>query len=309
MKKEKKDLGEIGFTMFYTSVKLTIFAALLGIIVMVFKFYNYFILNIYIVLAIAVAILMIGAVILSFLDKKLAQKAHIENMETFQWEYDKYTEQLGIVKSKHQATLIDPHRYDSSIPQYLWIDDDILNIFPMVDYYKFYATSCDEKPDVSELELRKISTDSILYFEEVGELRKYAVVSGGGSSLKGAMLGYMIADDAGAIIGSREPITTRVVSEDDRIVELIYKNPDGEIENLEFTHDAYAVLKKLIPSKEFRRIVNLKASLQENHSSKTKKQGSQSAKEKLKNLNELKQEGLLTEEEYAEQKQKILNSL
>ena len=94
--------------------------------------------------------------------------------------------------------------------------------------------------------------------EEIGELRKYTKVSGGGTSLKGALTGYIIAGDVGAIIGSREPIKTQVVSEDDRIVELIYKNYNGEIVNLEFTHDAYAVLKKVIPEKELRRITNLK---------------------------------------------------
>ena len=72
------------------------------------------------------------------------------------------------------------------------------------------------------------------------------------------MAGYILAGDVGAVIGSREPIKTEVVSEDDRIVALIYKNADSEIENLEFTHEAYAVFKKIIPEKELRRIRNLK---------------------------------------------------
>jgi len=59
------------------------------------------------------------------------------------------------------------------------------------------------------------------------------------------------------IIGSREPIKTEIVSEDDRMVELIYKNSQGEVENLEFSHEAYAVFKKLIPDKELKRIRNL----------------------------------------------------
>ena len=85
------------------------------------------------------------------------------------------------------------------------------------------------------------SIDSIMYFGEVGELRKYAVVSGGGTLLKGALLGYAVADEAGAIIGSREPVKTTIVWDDDRRVELLYKNDDNNVENLEFIHEAYRV--------------------------------------------------------------------
>lgn len=41
----------------------------------------------------------------------------------------------------------------------------------------------------------------------------------------------------------------------------------------------------------------------------TETQKSQTAKEKLKQLKELKAEGLITEEEYSEQKKKVLESL
>lgn len=75
-------------------------------------------------------------------------------------------------------------------------------------------------------------------------------------------MGYAVADEAGAIIGSREPVKTTIVSDDDRRVELLYKNDDNNVENLEFTHEAYRVLKSLIPSKELRRIVNIKQSEQ-----------------------------------------------
>lgn len=57
---------------------------------------------------------------------------------------------------------------------------------------------------VTLFELRKYD------FEEVGELRKYTTVSGGGISWKGALLEYAIAEDIGVIIGSREPITRYV---------------------------------------------------------------------------------------------------
>ena len=157
----------------------------------------------------------------------------------------------------------------------------------------------------------------------MGELRKYTTVSGGGSSLKGALLGYMAASDAGAIIGSREPVKTEVISEDDRKIELIYKNSEDEIENLEFTHDAYEALKELIPSKDMRRIIRLnmldgdnkavrnESREDENTKKENRKNEVSSAdniKAKLRQLNEMKKEGLISDEEFAKQKERILNS-
>ena len=140
-------------------------------------------------------------------------------------------------------------------------------------------------------------------------MHKYATVSGGGTSLKGALLGYAVAEDVGAIIGSREPIKTTVVSEDDRRVELIYKDKDGNIKNLEFTHDSYQIFKKLLPSKELRRMANLKVSKKQKKVSGKKTKEFQEAKEKLEQLQEMKNEGLITENEFTEQKKKILSSL
>lgn len=208
-------------------------------------------------------IILIGTVMILLKNKK-EKDNHITNQSLFQEEYDEYIEGLGVVKSDTQATMFQMSEYDFEvkIPHYLWISDGFINIFPKAEYYKYQETSSVSKPDVSELKLKSIPIDSIMYFEEVGELRKYAVVSGGGTSLKGALLGYAVADEAGAIIGSREPVKTTIVSDDDRRVELLYKNDDNNVENLEFTHEAYRVLKGLIPSKELRRIVNIKQSEQ-----------------------------------------------
>ena len=126
----------------------------------------------------------------------------------------------------------------------------------MREYYEM-RISAVKRPSVDDLKIKSISIEDIWYFEEYGELRKYASVSGGGISLKGALVGKVLAGDAGMILGGRQPIKTDIVSEDDRIVELIYKNSQEEVENLEFSHDAYVVFKKLIPDKELRRIRSL----------------------------------------------------
>ena len=179
-----------------------------------------------------------------------------KNLYDFQNEYNNYSNKLGVVKSNMQVILL---AGTEKIPQYTWIADGKINLFPVREYYE-RRISAIKRPDITDLKLKSILIENIWYFEEYGELRKYAVTSGGGISLKGALIGKVLAGDAGMILGGRQPIKTDIVSEDDRIVELIYKNSQEEVENLEFSHEAYAVFKKLIPDKELRRIRNLQQS-------------------------------------------------
>lgn len=267
----------------------------------------FFAILIFILLVISAIMFIVGGIGIDVENKKEKEK-HLKNINEFQNEYDEYIKKIGIEKSNIQATLIElnEYNYNSSIPQYLWVYNNELNMFPMSKYYKECCTSSTVKPSISKLHLKTIPVDKILYFEEIGELRKYTTVSGGGSSLKGALLGYIVADDVGAIIGSREPIKTEIVSKDDRRIELIYKNEKDEILNLEFKYDAYEVLKKLIPSKELRRIVGMNAS--NNINDITNVQQSKTIKEKLEQLNDLKKENLISNEEFLEQKKKILDS-
>ena len=263
-----------------------------------------------VLLIVATSVLVVGFIKIKIRNINEKNKI-IENINQFQCEYDDYTKNLGIEKSDTQVTLIEMNEYDfeSQIPHYLWIADDKLNMFPMSKYYKDSKISAIYKPDVSTLRLIAISLESILYFEEVGELRKYTKVSGGGTSLKGALVGYAIAGDIGALIGSRNSIETEVVSEDDRRIELIYKDQNGNISNLEFTHDAYYVLKKIIPSKEFGKIIKLNMNQEENGIINVDEQNFKNVKNKLKQLNKLQEEGLISEEELLKQKNDILNSL
>lgn len=217
-----------------------------------------FVNNVYI-LGIALGLIIVGAICVIYryiADKKEKQNGrdkYNKNLADFQNEYNAYANKLGVVKSGVQVTLFEGK---AKIPQHIWISEGKINLFPVKEHYERHISAIS-RPRAIDLQFRSISIEDIWYFEEYGELRKYASVSGGGISLKGAMIGKIIAGDAGMIIGSREPIKTDIVSEDDRIVELIYNNSQGEVENLEFTHDAYAVFKKLIPDKELRRIRNL----------------------------------------------------
>lgn len=217
-----------------------------------------FVSNVYI-LGIALGLIIIGVicVIYRYISAKKemqdGKEKYNKNLYDFQSEYNSYANRLGVIKSNLQVILLDR---EEKIPHHIWIVDGKINLFPAKEYYES-RISAVKRPKATDLQMKSIPVEKIWYFEEYGELRKYAVTSGGGISLKGAMIGKIIAGDAGMIIGSREPIKTDIVSEDDRMVELIYKNSHGEVENLEFSHEAYAVFKKLIPDKELRRIRNL----------------------------------------------------
>lgn len=267
----------------------------------------YFVLFISSLPIISVVIFLIGAIGTDIENKKEEGKIR-QNKYIFQREYDEYIKKLQIVERDTQVTLLElnDRGFYSSIQQYIWLEDNCLYMFPMAKYYIENCTSSTVKPTISKLQLISIPVNKIEYFEEIGELRKYITVSGGGFSLKGAVIGKIIAGDAGAVIASRVPIKSEVVSEDDRRIELIYKNEQNEILNLEFEYDAYDVLKNLIPSKELRRIMGLNSSIgaKENLDN----QQSMSVKQKLEQLSDLKAEGLISEEEFLEQKKKILDS-
>lgn len=250
-----------------------------------------------------------SGIILIIRYEHIEKSEYIKYQNLFQKEYDEYVDKAKIVRSTTKVTLFDTDRFDSEISQYIWIANDCINIYPRSEYYRKNAISSVHRPNMSELKLRTIPIRSILYFEEIGELRQYAMVSGGGTSLKGALLGYALAEDLGAIICSREPVTTEIVSNDDRRVELIYKNQNNDIENLEFTHDAYSVFKQLIPSKELRRICALNSIKEKRDAPNKSASKNQTVKKKLKQLQGLKEEGLITEEEFMQQKQKILDSI
>lgn len=307
MGKKKIDAGNIAVGSFFALILLMI--VLFFILMNESLLMNKTLLDILIFLTgLAVFVMTLG-IIGMVIQKNDDKNDLIKNINAFQNEYDNYIKELGIVQSNTKATLIEENEYgfNSSILQYLWIKDNNLNIFPLSKYYKEYETSAVTKPDISKLKLRTIPLESILYFEEIGELRKYTTLSGGGTSLKGALLGYVIADDVGAIIGSREPIKTEVVSEDDRRIELIYTNSENEIENLEFTHDAYEVFRELIPLKELRRIAGLNMVRNTDNVINNEVLSTENTKEKLRQLNEMKEEGLISDIEFTEKRKQILD--
>lgn len=89
--------------------------------------------------------------------------------------------------------------------------------------------------------------NQIMFFREVGNVQYTTSVSGGGVNLAGAVVGGMVAGAAGAVIGSRQAITSSTKTHDDRKVVLKLNNGEEKL----FDYKCYDYFIKMIPEKEY----------------------------------------------------------
>lgn len=95
--------------------------------------------------------------------------------------------------------------------------------------------------------LDRIPIDEIMFFKETGSLQYTTSVSGGGVNVSGAITGGLIAGDVGAIIGSRQEVTSKTETHDDRTVVLKLTNGKEKI----YDYRYYRCFMELIPEKEY----------------------------------------------------------
>ena len=197
-----------------------------------------------------------------------------------------------------------------------WVDDDTLCIVEDEETYLSHYTPDDIKP--YPIHVTEIPIDRIQYFTKEGDVQYTPNVSGGGgggSSLSGAIVGGLIAGDAGAVIGSRKktaPIKTEIQTHDTRQTVLRYYDDFGKLEVMTFKgFSAYDFLLSAIPDKDLTTIQLGGNSRQKRPSTDTYSSvpspGSNSTESKLSRLQDLYLEGQITLEEYKAQRAKILN--
>ena len=95
--------------------------------------------------------------------------------------------------------------------------------------------------------IEEYSINEIMFFKEAGSLQYTTSVSGGGVNVGGAIAGGLIGGDVGAIIGSRQEITSKTKTHDDRTVLLKFTNGKEKI----FKYKYYQGFIELIPEKEY----------------------------------------------------------
>lgn len=168
---------------------------------------------------------------------------------------------------------------------YMWVEDGLINLL-------------DKRID--GVGKHSLLIDNILSFTRQGDVHNETIIEGGGgggSSISGAVVGGVIAGEAGAIIGSRKkvnPITSKNIVVDKRQTIIEYKDNDN-IRYIFLNSEAYDILLQLIPNKEIT-FVN-------------KKEVKNDIYEKIEKLAELKEKGILTEEEFTNKKTQLLNEI
>ncbi|MDO4926496.1 MAG: hypothetical protein Q3980_12685 [Turicibacter sp.] len=148
----------------------------------------------------------------------------------------------------------------------------------------------------------KIALDinKINYYTIQGDRYVTTDVQGGGASLGKALIGGVIAGGAGAVIASREKITSNTNVVDERNTMISY-NENGIDINIILSSDAYNYLLKWIPNKEYQFVINSETKLNKNDKNETK-----SLLNEIKELVKLKEMGMLNEEEFNLMKKEIL---
>lgn len=145
------------------------------------------------------------------------------------------------------------HGYNALIPQTIksiknvevWSDDDFLYLLPLFNYEDYMINKESYK-------LISIDKKYVVSLSQEGNIHYTTEIhggGGGGSSIKGAIVGGIIAGEAGAIIGSRkeaEPITSSTKQIDDRVTSLKLLDSNNSFCEIHFDYNDYYAISKLL---------------------------------------------------------------
>ena len=144
-----------------------------------------------------------------------------------------------------------------------------------------------------------------------GEVSYSTKVSGGNSGIGGAAVGYALGGSLGAaLLANPTEIKSEEIKHDERRVYLQYSK-DTKTYSLNFMPSELASIRELIPEKEYgansahqpQRVKPAVTSPKETLESKTDVFGI------LEKLSELKDQGVLTEDEFCKKKEELLKSI
>lgn len=164
--------------------------------------------------------------------------------------YDKYLEEFNQKKSFYDRNSTKKYEINTNESVYKTLDSNLIfvtHISPTkYEEDRVHFKIIEAKPGYFYAS-KNLKISDILFWVEKGSLSYTTNISGGGINIEGAIKGALIAGDAGAIIGSRESISTTTKEHDTR--EIIVKMTNGEEYNFSYTYkDAFNYL---IPEKEY----------------------------------------------------------
>lgn len=251
----------------------------------------------------------IGAGIKGTADESKYAKEHQDTIESEKKQFNKYKEDLKKQIDNSYCQYFQPSPiyqslYLSSIEiqlPYIGKTENEIHLFKVVEPtppnvadkgegFSVNVQLVRATPGRIEVE-QKFDIDDIIYYTNDGSTQYVSNVNGGGSSLKGAVVGGLVAGAAGAVIGSRKKVETTVSERDTR--ETIIMTKSGE-ERIHYKY--YEFLTKLIPEKEFT-VVQLNSY---NNAPKL------SVADELKDFKDLLDKGIITQEEFEAKKKELL---
>lgn len=171
---------------------------------------------------------------------------------------------------------------------------------------KLKATSASDLYMISVIPCK-----NIVSFQLVGDVEHTTMISGDGSykpNYTGAAVGGLLFGAAGAIIGSQagvcvNPIKSEVIEFDSRRTLLNLKNAEGQVEIKELPYYYSEVFMKVIPEKEFNFI---QANKNAEQTTQIQQASALNMVEEMKQLKELLDLNLITQEEFNSKRQQIL---
>lgn len=226
-------------------------------------------------------------------------------------QYDEIRKQVSIPETAKEITY-----FKSSVKSpielankkqkvYIWKSDGNICFFPC-------SPEAVDSISLATLKINSVPVSQIEYFSKRGEVFRENKISGGGgggSSIGGAVAGGLIAGEAGAVIGSRKKVNeikSELITHDTRETFLNYFD-GNERHSLFFDDNAFQRFNDLIPEKEFSIVNAIKSS--EIIKNQVSANSQKSVTDQLRELAKLRDDGIITENEFNEKKKQLLDKI
>ena len=193
------------------------------------------------------------------------------------------------------------------VPYYVWFSPTKISLFPKMPTYENYK-------NLKEVRLGEFQISKIKYYYTSGDKYYENKISGGGSTgpnVAGAIIGEQIAGIGGAIVmgqSKTNPIESKLIVHDERRTVIAYREDQGMITKYLLPFDFYEVLYDLLPDLS-RDIVENPLKKAQASSKQEQEISTDQIEAKLKKLLDLRNSGLIDDQDYQEQKSKLLNKM
>jgi hypothetical protein len=227
-------------------------------------------------------------------------------VKDFEGKINEYVDQAKSVQIPEKPYEIDENS-TFGVPYYVWFGLLKIYLFPKLPTFQNYKS-------LTDIKLLELYTSRIKYYYTSRDKYYENKISGGGSTgpnVAGAIVGEQIAGIGGAIVmgqSKTNPIESKLIVHDERRTVITYREEQGTITKYLLPFDFYEVLYEMIPELA-RDVIENPSRHAQVMSNLEQENNSNQVENKLKKLLDLKNQGLIDDQDYQEQKSKLLNKL